>query len=50
MNDCAGCRFMDEAADGALFCMHPLFRGEIADLRKPLCEGFEFEPRFFPEV
>lgn len=37
---------MDEAADGAMFCMHPLFRAEISDPDAPLCEGLEFEPRF----
>jgi hypothetical protein len=33
--------------DGAMFCTHPLFRAEISDPESPLCEGSEFEPRFY---
>jgi hypothetical protein len=46
MNDCAGCRFMDEEAAGAMFCMLPLFRCEIRRPEEPPCDGLEFEPRF----
>jgi hypothetical protein len=47
MNDCAGCRFLDEEAGrGTMFCMLPLFRSVIHDPEQPPCEGLEFEPRF----
>jgi hypothetical protein len=47
MNEsCAGCRFMDEEATGAMFCTLPLFRSEIRNPDEPPCEGYEFEPRF----
>jgi hypothetical protein len=49
VNDCAGCRHMDETADGALFCAHPICHGPITDPEQPPCEGVWFESRFhFP--
>ncbi|HZR02402.1 MAG TPA: hypothetical protein VFA81_04415 [Burkholderiales bacterium] len=37
---------MDETADGALFCAHPICHGPITDPEKPPCEGVWFEVRF----